>query len=169
MKDSIALIGFMASGKSTIGRILASRLGKEFVELDALIEKRASKQIPLIFAEDGEEGFRQLEITVLQEVLKGDNLVISCGGGIVLKSINIERLKQKAMIFLLTASPQVLLQRVLQDCSIRPLLNGEDKLGKIEKLLALRQPLYESAADIVLDNTELDTESSVEAIINRLK
>ncbi|MBG7617411.1 MAG: shikimate kinase, partial [Chloroflexi bacterium] len=85
MKDNIALIGFMGTGKSTIGRILADSLGKNFVELDALIEKSASKTIPQIFTADGEEGFRRLETAALKEVLKGGNMVISCGGGVVLK------------------------------------------------------------------------------------
>ena len=169
MKDNIALIGFMATGKSTIGRIIADSLGREFVELDVLIEKYASKTIPEIFASDGEESFRSLETSALKEALKGDNLVISCGGGVVLREMNTSLLKQRAVVVLLTTSPDILLKRALVSNTNRPLLNVKDKLEKMRKLLDFRRPLYNKAANITLDNTSLDVLDTADAILDLLK
>jgi shikimate kinase len=169
MKNNIALIGFMGTGKSTIGRILADSLGKNFVELDALIEKSASKTIPEIFTADGEEGFRRLETAALKEVLKGGNMVISCGGGVVLKDTNTSLLKQRAVVALLTASPNALLKRTFNANTSRPLLNVKDKPEKIRELLDLRRPLYIKTANITLDNTNLNPQASTEALMDLLK
>ena len=103
MKSSIALIGFMGTGKTAVGRALAKKLNREFVELDSLIEQRAGKSIPDIFQQDGEIAFRELEIEVTKEVSRAKNLVIGCGGGIVLNKINIDRLRKEARIVYLTA------------------------------------------------------------------
>ncbi len=169
MRSSIALIGFMGTGKTAAGKALAEKLGKKFVELDALIERKAGRTIPEIFRQDGEIAFRELEIAVTKEIAGKKNLVIACGGGIVLNKINIDRLKQECVIVYLTASPSVILKRVSKDDRERPLLNAGDKKRKIKELLAFRQPFYERAADITVDTSNLDVKAVVEQIIEKLK
>jgi shikimate kinase len=168
MKTNIALIGFMGAGKTAVGRLLAERLGKKPVELDSLIEQKAGKSIPDIFRQDGEAAFRQLEIEVVSEVVGDKNQVIACGGGVVLNRINVDRLKEGAVVVYLTAPPEVILKRVSDDSSVRPLLENRDKERTIRELLAFRQPLYERAADIKIDASELDVEAVAEQIMARL-
>ena len=169
MKSNIALIGFMGTGKTAAGKILAERLNKRFVETDALIEQKSGKSIPEIFQQDGEVAFRELEIEVIREVVEGKNQVIACGGGIVLNKINIDRLKQDSIIVYLTASPRVILQRTSGDGETRPLLNVPDKAVEIKELLRFRKPFYERAADIKIDTTKLDISAVVEQILNKVK
>ena len=169
MKSSIALIGFMGTGKTAVGEVLAKRLDRKFVELDFLIEHRAGKSIPEIFQQDGEIVFRELEIEVTKEVSRDKNLVIACGGGVVLNKMNIDRLKQEAIIVYLTASPEIILKRVLSDGETRPLLNVPDKVLSIQELLRFRKPFYERAADIKIATSKLDVESVAEQIISKLK
>ncbi|MDD4873620.1 MAG: shikimate kinase [Dehalococcoidales bacterium] len=169
MKTNIALIGFMGTGKTTIGRALAGKLRKTLVEMDSLIEKEAGKSIPQIFQDDGEIAFRELEIDVTKEVAKGENQVIACGGGIVLNKINIDRLGQNAIIVLLTVSFDIIEKRVTADKSIRPLLNKGNKAQAIKELMEFRQPFYERAADIQIDSSNLGIEATADMIINRIK
>ncbi|MFC2062805.1 shikimate kinase [Chloroflexota bacterium] len=167
MKSNIALIGFMGVGKTETGKVLAGRLGKRFVETDALIEKRAGKPIPEIFRGDGEITFRELEIEVLREVAGGGNQVIACGGGVVLNKINIDRLKKDSAVVCLTASPEVILKRITG--GDRPLLAVADPALAIRELLGFRQPLYERAADIKIDTSEMDIDFVVAEIVSRVK
>lgn len=169
MKTNIALIGFMGVGKTAVGKALAEKLGKRFVELDALIEQKAGKSIPELFQQDGEVAFRELEIEVTKEVSTNKNLVIACGGGLVLNKINIDRLRNESTIVYLTASPGVILRRILGDGGERPLLNTPDKASEIRGLLKFRKPFYEQAADIKIDTSKLDIDSLVEQIIVKLK
>jgi shikimate kinase len=169
MKTSIALIGFMGTGKTAVARLLAQRLDKKLVEIDSLIEKRAGKPIADIFRDDGETAFRQLEIEATRQVAGNKNQVIACGGGVVLNRINIDRLKEEAVVVYLTASPDVIRQRVSSDGDIRPLLATNDKAATIRQMLDFRQPFYERAADIKIDTSELDVEVTAEMIIDRLK
>jgi shikimate kinase len=169
MKTNIALIGFMGAGKSTIAGLLAEKLGKQAVELDKLIELKAGKSIADIFSDDGETAFRRLEIEVAGEIAAGNNRVISCGGGIVLNNINIDRLKQKGIIVYLKASSEVLHKRIINKKIDRPLLKDDNSLQAVREMMQARQPLYERAADIVIDTSDIDTETSVELIIERLK
>ena len=169
MKTNIALIGFMGAGKTAVGKALAKKLNKEFIELDALIKQKAGKSIPEIFQQDGEVAFRELEIEVTKEVARGKNLVIACGGGIVLNKINIDRLRKESVIVYLTASPQVILKRTSDAREERPLLNVPDKAAEIRELLRFRKPFYERAADIKINTSKLDTASISEQIISKLK
>ena len=169
MKTNIALIGFMGAGKTVVGKALAKRLNREFVELDSLIEQRAGKSIPDIFEQDGEIAFRELEIEVTKEVSRNKNLVIACGGGLVLNKINIDRLRKESIIVYLTASPGVLLKRTSNDGGERPLLKAADKALEIKELLRFRKPFYERAADIKIDTSKLDIDAAAEQIIGRLK
>jgi len=169
MKTSIALVGFMGTGKTVVGQLLAKKLGRRFFELDSLIEQKAGKSIPDIFQQGGETAFRELEIEVTKEVSKGRNLVIACGGGLVLNKINIDRLRQQSRIVYLTASLGVILKRVSGEAGERPLLSVPDKVSEIRELLGFRKPFYERAADITIDTSKLDINSIVERIIEKLK
>ncbi len=169
MKSSVALIGFMGVGKTVVGQILGAKLGKILVELDALIEKMAGKSIPEIFRHDGEIAFRELEIEAVKQVAGKKDVVIACGGGVVLNRINIDRLRQEAMIVLLTASPSVIMKRTTQDREGRPVLWGTKSLSDIQAILKFRKPYYEQAADIKVNTSKLEPEAVAEQIIARLK
>ena len=168
MKSNIALVGFMGTGKTDVGRLLAEKLGKDFIELDELIEQRAGKAIPEIFQQDGEIAFRELEIEATREAAAKKNAVIACGGGVVLNQINVDRLRGHGVIVYLTASPEAILQRTSSDTDERPLLVAEDKASKVEKLLNFRRPFYERAADITVNTSELDVAGVAGQIISEL-
>ena len=169
MKTSIALIGFMGTGKTVVGKALAQRLGKGYIEMDSLIEQKAGKTIPQIFQQAGEITFRELEIEVTKEVALRNNTVIACGGGVVLNNINIDRLKQESVIVLLTASPDVILKRTSNDKNERPLLTTSDKAREISELIRFRQPFYERAAEIIIDTSEIDISAVIEQIVSNLE
>jgi shikimate kinase len=169
MKTSLALIGFMGTGKTVVGKILAAKLGKEFIELDTLVEKKAGRAIPAIFREDGEIRFRELEIEVTREVAGKKNAVIACGGGIVLNKINIDRLGRDCVIVCLTASPAVILQRTSGEESERPLLAVTDRGRQIAELLKFRRPFYKRAADITINTSRTRPEKVALKIIEKLK
>jgi shikimate kinase len=169
MKTSLALVGFMGTGKTTVGRLLAQKLGKDFIEMDALIEQKAGRSIPEIFRQEGEAGFRQLEIEVTRKVAGKKNIVIACGGGIVLNTINIDRLRQECIIVGLTASPSVILKRTSADKDGRPLLAVADRLRQIKELMSFRRPFYERAADITVNTSRLKAEAVAGLIIEKLR
>ena len=168
MKNNIALVGFMGTGKTEVGRLLAEKLGKGFVEVDGLIEQRAGKTIPEIFQQDGEIAFRELEIEATREAAEKKNAVIACGGGVVLNQINVDRLREHSVIVYLTASPEAILQRTSSDIDERPLLVAEDRAARVEKLLNFRRPFYERAADITVSTSELDVAGVAGQIISEL-
>ncbi|MCL0091702.1 shikimate kinase [Dehalococcoidales bacterium] len=169
MKTSIALIGFMGTGKTAVGKIVAEKLGKEFIELDLLIEQRAGKTIAEVFQQDGEIAFRELEIEVTKEVSEKKNVVIACGGGLVLNKINIDRLSKECLMVYLTASPGVILKRISSEENERPLLKGANKALVVRELLRWRKPFYEQAADIKINTSKLDINSIAEQIIEKVK
>ena len=169
MKTNIALIGFMGTGKTAVGKALAEKLGRSFVELDLLIEQRVGKSIPDIFQQDGETAFRELEIEVAEEVSRDKNLVIACGGGIILNKINIERLRKSARMVYLTASPRVILKRVASEKGQRPLLEVDNPALAIGEMLSFRKSFYQKAADIKIDTSKLDINTVAEQIIGKLK
>ena len=169
MKTSIALIGFMGTGKTVVGKLLAEKLGKEFIEMDALIEKKAGKSIPAIFRDQGETAFRELEITITREVSGRKNAVIACGGGIVLNKINVDRLGQECVIVCLAASPAVILKRTSTDKDGRPLLAVADRARQIKELLKFRQPYYKRSADITVNTSRLKPGTVARRIIEKVK
>ena len=169
MKTSIALIGFMGAGKTTVGRALARNLRKEFVELDALVEQKAGKSIREIFQQDGEVAFRELEIEATKEVAGCKNVVIACGGGVVLNKINIDRLRSECVIAYLTASPGVLLRRISGTEGERPLLGSPRDDSNMSALLGYRKPFYEAAADIRINTSRRSMRSVVEQIMTELR
>ncbi len=169
MKTSIALVGFMGTGKTAVGKALARKLNRQFVELDSLIEQKAGKTIPEIFQQDGEIAFRELEIETTKEVSRNKNLVIACGGGVVLNKINIDRLRKEAIIVYLTASPKVIIKRTSTGKNERPLLNVPNRASEIREFLKFRKPFYKRAADIKIDTSKLDIDAVAEQIIMKLK
>ena len=168
MKTNVALIGFMGVGKTAVGEVLAKQLNREFIELDLLIEQKAGKSIPEIFEQDGEIAFRELEIEAVKQIAGEKNLVVACGGGVVLNKINIDRLREESRIVYLTAFPRRILERVSIGGE-RPLLKTDDLALKIRDLLSFRKPFYERAADIKIDTSKLGIDAVVEQIIVKLK
>jgi shikimate kinase len=169
MKTSIALIGFMGTGKSTVARVLSQKLGKEYVEVDTLIENRAGKSISQIFREDGESTFRKLEIEAIKEISKRRNQVISCGGGVVLNNLNIDNLKQDSIVIWLTASPETIAKRTGLNGEERPLLNKVKSIEDLQVMIKSRELLYQKVGDMKVDTSNLGIYNIVDYIILQLK
>ena len=169
MKNNIALIGFMGTGKTAVGQLLAEKLDRRFIELDSLIEQKAGKSIPQIFEQDGEIAFRELEIEATKEVATHKKAVIACGGGIVLNQINVDRLRENAVVVYLTASPGVILRRVAGEAGQRPLLKVENPDLTVKEMLAFRRPFYQRAADITISTSKLSSSAVAEKIIEKLR
>ncbi|MBI5635890.1 shikimate dehydrogenase [Candidatus Micrarchaeota archaeon] len=165
-EKNIALIGFMATGKTEAARALAGRLGRKFVDLDELIEKKEGKKIPEIFRENGEKYFRELEKKTLEKACGGNNQVISCGGGIVIDGENRRLLAENTLLVCLTASAKTIFDRVKNDSS-RPLLAQGDARKKIRELLKARKPFYEIAR-IKISTDGFSAEETAERIMQRL-
>ncbi len=161
---NIVLIGYRGSGKSTIGRGLAARLGLGFVDTDDLIAARSGKTIRELFEEVGESGFRDLETAAVQQAANRDDVVISAGGGAVLRRENVTLLKRNARVVWLTAPAEVLYARIKADAQTaanRPNLTARGGLPEVRRLLAQRTPLYSSMADIVVDVSDMDVTQAV--------
>ena len=166
-RDIIAIIGFMGSGKSTIGRLLASRLNMDFMDLDEVISQAAGKSIKEIFSAEGEEGFRDREHEALRQQLARGTKVISCGGGIVIRDENIRLLRDKCRVFLLKISEDKALERLVEDAGERPLLEVRDRDKKIRELMCKRNERYLQAAHVVIEADRKDREQIVEEIAAR--
>jgi len=162
-KKNVALTGFMAAGKSVVGKRLARRLKRRFVDLDQAIEAKAGMAVAAIFRRKGEKYFRALEKQLLREVLEKDGQVIATGGGAILDEDNLRLLKEKALIVCLTAGPETLLTR-LGVGKERPLLEGEDRRQRIEELLKLREESY-ARAHLRIKTDDLTVEEVVEKIL----
>jgi shikimate kinase len=150
---NIYLVGFMGTGKSSVGLHIAREIKGDFVDLDKLIEEKENKTIPEIFKEKGEPYFRGLEKKFLKDVANKKDQIIACGGGIVLDPDNIKLMKNNGTMVCLSASADVILERTRKS-NHRPLLNVPDPQEAIRALLADRQKLY-SEADITIDTSEI--------------
>jgi len=166
-KKNIYLVGFMGTGKTSVGKILAKKLKKEFVEMDEEIEKREGKKIVDIFRLFGEPYFRKVEKEVLKEIASCFNLVVSCGGGVVVDEENLKILKETGVVICLKAKPSVIYERT-KKTKERPLLNVPEPLKKIKELLAKRAPFY-AKADYSVDTSTLAPEEVSEKVIEILK
>jgi len=149
---NLALIGFMGSGKSSVGRLVAEQLLFTFLDTDEVIESRVGKTITDIFAQDGEPVFREYERRLVEELSAQSKMVFSTGGGLPINPVNLANLKTHSLVVCLWASPENIWERVRHQTH-RPLLNNPDPLGKIRQLLAVRKPHYRQAD--VLVNTEM--------------
>ncbi len=170
MKSNIVLIGFMATGKSTVGRKLAQNLDMDFLEMDEMIEKKAGKSIPKIFKEDGEIRFRELEMSVCKDLSNSKNSVISAGGGVVLNKLNIDYLKISSKIILLEATADEIYERAIKEGKEkRPLIDKPNPRKEVNDLLEFRKPFYEAASQYQVQTDDKDTSEIVDEIINLLK
>lgn len=147
--DNVYLVGMMGAGKTTIGRALARRLKKTFVDSDHEIEARTGVRIPVIFEIEGEEGFRRREAQVLQQLTAESAIVLATGGGAVLNPENRRCLARSGVVVYLDVAPDVIWERLRQDSS-RPLLKVEDPRARIAELYVQRDPLYRDVADLVV-------------------
>lgn len=162
MGPSIVLIGFMGTGKTAVGQRLAARLGRPFIDTDALVEARAGRPIARIFQEDGEEAFRRLEAHAVAEACTQPGAVIATGGGVVLRPENMRRLRQAGVVVALRADPDAILARVGAG-EDRPLLSA-DPATRMRDLLAERDALYRQC-DLSVDTTSLSVEEVSDAIL----
>jgi shikimate kinase len=149
---NLALIGFMGTGKSSVGRLAAAHLRYDFVDTDEWIEQRAGRTITQLFAEQGEPAFRELERQLVAEMAGWRRKVIATGGGLAANEANLAGLKTHALVVCLWASPEAVWERVRHQ-SHRPLLQGPDPLHTIRALLEQRRPFYQQAD--VLVNTAM--------------
>ncbi len=167
----IVLIGFRATGKTTVGHLLSEALGLPFVDLDTYLEGLFGQSIAQIVEEKGWDYFRTQEKAALKEMASRRPLVLACGGGAVLHQDEMERLAQDSLVIWLKASKEVLAKRLAQDTKTaaqRPALKGKDPLCEIEAVLAEREPLYQRFAHIVLDTDQLLPQEVVEKILQAL-
>jgi shikimate kinase len=141
-RTNIILTGFMATGKTTIGKGLAIALDYAFVDTDHLIEDRCGQTIAELFREKGEAAFRTMEADVARELGKKEGLVIATGGGMVLDPINVMALEKQGRIFCLVATPEDILERASRDGAVRPLLEGATPMERIRQLMRARQEVY---------------------------
>ncbi len=160
---NLVLTGFMGTGKSTIGRLVAARLARPFVDMDEVIVQRAGWTIPEIFASAGEEAFRQLEGEVCRDLARQQELVIATGGGALIDPENRQAMTGSGLVICLMATPAAIVDR-LRGISDRPLLHAPDPASRIRELLVARAAAYE-ALPHQLDTTTLSPEAAAEAVL----
>ena len=168
-KANIVLIGFMGTGKSITGKLLASRLGYNFVDTDTEIEKTYKQKIKDMFASEGEAIFRKRETETIKKLAQKSHLVISTGGGVATKAEDMNYLRQNGIVISLTAMPQTILKRTANDK--RPLLakkTNEDRLARIVELMHKRAAFYQKA-DLIIKTDDKTPLQNVELIIKYLK
>ncbi len=151
---NVILIGFMGCGKTTVGQLLARQLGFRFLDTDQLIVKKARRSIPDIFSQEGEAGFRALESSVLEDLAGTQRSVIATGGGIITVPDNVPRLRALGLVIWLNPPEEVLFQRIMRNHD-RPLVRTPNPRQTVRELLAVRRPLYTSAADLDVDVSDV--------------
>lgn len=167
MAENLLLVGSMGAGKSTIGKLLSSRIGYAFVDTDNLVEERSGADIPWIFDVEGEAGFRQRETAALEGLANCEKTVVATGGGIVATPKNINLLRHLGKVIYLSASIDRLLERTSKDRK-RPLLQVDDPRKTLESIVQQRDPLYRSVADIVIVTNDQATKHVVNQICKEL-
>ena len=167
----IILIGYMGSGKTTVGRALAKDIGLPFYDLDWYIESRMRKKVSEIFAERGEEGFRQIERNMLHEVAEFEDVIISCGGGTPCFFDNMDYMNGQGQVVWLRCEPEVLHKHLMMGKGDRPLLKGkspEELTAYIREQLAYREQFY-SKAHYTLDVSLMDNFDKIGITVEKLK
>lgn len=163
MPTNVVLIGMMGSGKTTVGRLVAERTGREFIDLDEMIEQRVEKRIVDIFSESGEDAFRELETETLRDAAGATHAVIATGGGVVIRPENRRILQDLGIVVWLDAPPDELLKRIGDDES-RPMIHGKNPLKRLERLISERRGFYADASHIHLDTSELTPEEIADRV-----
>lgn len=161
---NLVLIGFMGTGKTSIGKLAACSLGFEFVDTDAMIVKKARKAIPRIFAEDGEAAFRDMETSILHKLKGRGNLVVSTGGGIVLREENRALLKDIGFTVWLSAKPETIYGRVATNRG-RPLLRTKNPRETISQMMAERESFYNDTCEMKVDTDDLSLDEVAYGIV----
>ncbi|HHW61968.1 MAG TPA: shikimate kinase [Syntrophomonadaceae bacterium] len=168
MNKNIVLIGFMGTGKSSVGSRLAQRLKREFVDMDREIERVSNMTVAEIFRKHGEVRFRSEEQLMAKKLSQRSNLVIATGGGVVLSSENVDHLKRNGILVCLDASPEDIFARVSRKKGIRPLLKKGTTEEDIRLMLEEREPYYR-CADIRVNTSEKDVDAVVNDLLQQLK
>lgn len=166
LTNHIFLIGFMGTGKSTIAGELSTRLGVKRLEMDQMIVDAQGMPISDIFEKYGEDHFRDIETRTLVELKGREPAIVSCGGGIVVRSENVDHMKASGRIVLLTAEPETVYERV-KDSTDRPILNGNMNVEYIRGLMEKRREKYQAAADIVVATDGKSVQAICEEVLNR--
>ena len=166
-KRNIVLCGFMATGKSSVGKRLAAKLHYQFLDMDSLIEEETGMTIPQIFSSQGEPAFRALESRMVERIAGWTGYVVATGGGTIVNPQNLETLKRCGVVISLTADIRTILLRSGKG-DTRPLLQGENKSERIRQLMEKREPFY-AQADIVQDTSTLNINQVVRRLVERLQ
>lgn len=164
----ITLIGYRGCGKSSVAPLLAAAMGWSWIDSDQVIEQQAGQTIRQIFEEEGESGFRQREVQVMQELLSRPELVLAAGGGAILSPVTCERMRAAGPVVWLQAAPATLAGRLRDDSTTverRPSLTGRSVVDEIADVLERRQPLYAAAATVTADADGQTPEKIAEAIL----
>lgn len=165
---NIFLVGLMGAGKTTIGKLLAKRLKKIFMDTDHEIEHRTGVKIPLIFELEGEAGFREREAALIRELTQGQNIILATGGGAILRKENREALAQCGTVIYLNAKLEDLWHRTQHDKN-RPLLQTSNPKAKLAELFAQRDPLYREIADIIITSGHQNVQHAAREVERRLR
>jgi len=165
--SNIFLVGPMGAGKTSVGRQLAKALKRDFFDSDKEIEDRTGVNIPTIFDIEGESGFRSRECQVIDELSQRDNVVLATGGGAILHKDNQKALQSRGIVFYLHASIEQLFQRTYRDRN-RPLLQTDNPKQKIAELIEIREPIYRSVSDFVIETDGQTVRKVVDEILSKL-
>jgi shikimate kinase len=164
---NISLIGFMGSGKTSTGKILADRLNFLFIDVDSIIELSSNMPISDIFEKHGEEYFRNTETNSIKKIYVNKSCVFACGGGAIIRHENMEIIKKNSTVIFLNVSPAVAFER-LKNESNRPLLKAPNRLSIITELMEKRDFLYRNACDFTVDTDFKNPKEAADEILQRL-
>ena len=168
MSDNIFLVGMMGAGKTTLGKALAQRLGRDFIDCDRALVERTGVPVATIFEIEGEEGFRRRESALLQELSTRSRCIIATGGGAVLSAANRDLMRSSGTVVYLKAKLESLWERTRHDSS-RPLLATPDPRGRLAALLAEREPLYRETAHVIVETGQQSPATAVSRVLGALR
>ena len=164
---TLFFIGFMGAGKTSVSAALGRMLQLPVMEMDDEIARQEGLTIPEIFAQKGEHHFRQCETALLEGLATESACLVSCGGGVAMRQENVAAMRRCGTVVLLTARPEVILERV-KDSDERPLLQGRKNVADIAALMSQRRSAYEAAADVTVDTSDLTIEEVCRAVLRQV-